>query len=177
MIRKPQITISFEVCTETSPPPLWSDFYQKERGPEDEIGRGDDHVHLDPGNALRLQMSDVLLDLDTLGRSDGEKVLAVLTGERNLIESPAVSEQQVSLCSYGTLSVGIYHSLSSVSSGYLFLGFNSDRKQSVNPQSLNIRLGEVLVEFPQVEDGQHDTEQIDQDPDGIEDIMSVGSLT
>ena len=86
--------------------------YQKERGPEDEIGRGDDHVHLDPGNALRLQMSDVLLDLDTLGRSDGEKVLAVLTGERNLIESPAVSEQQVSLCSYGTLSVGIYHSLS-----------------------------------------------------------------
>ena len=62
-------------------------------------------------------------------------------------------------------------------SPHLFLSFNSDRKQSVNPQSLNIRLGEVLVEFPQVEDGQHDAEQIDQDPDGIEDIMSVGSLT
>ena len=50
---------------------------------------------------------------------------------------------------------------------HLFLSFNSDRKQSVNPQSLNIRLGEVLVEFPQMEDGQHDTEQIDQYPDSI----------
>ena len=46
----------------------------------------------------------------------------------------------------------------------------------MNPQSLNIRLSEVLVEFPQVEDGQHDTEQIDQDPDGIENIVSVGTL-
>ena len=47
----------------------------------------------------------------------------------------------------------------------------------MNPQSLDIRLGEVLVKFPQVKDGQHDTEQIDQDPDGIEDIVSVGALT
>ena len=47
----------------------------------------------------------------------------------------------------------------------------------MNPQSLDIRLGEVLVKFPQVKDGQHDTEQIDQDPDGIEDIVSVGPLT
>lgn len=59
----------------------------------------------------------------------------------------------------------------------LILSFNRDRKQSVNPQSLDIRLGEVLVEFPQVKDGQHDTEQIDKDPDGIEDIVSVGPLT
>ena len=59
---------------------------------------------------------------------------------------------------------------------YLFLSFNSDRKQSVNPQSLNIRLGEVFVEFSQVEDGQHDTEQIDQYPDGVEDIVPVGPL-
>ena len=63
-------------------------FYQKERGPEDEISRGDDHVHLDSGNALGLQMSDVLLYLDTLWWSDGEKVLTVLTGEVNGIESP-----------------------------------------------------------------------------------------
>ena len=54
--------------------------YQKERGPEDEIGRGDDHVHLDSGNALRLEMSDVLLYLDTLWWGDGQKVLTVLTG-------------------------------------------------------------------------------------------------
>ena len=47
----------------------------------------------------------------------------------------------------------------------------------MNPQSLNVGLGEVLVEFPQVEDGQHAAEQIDQDPDGIEDIVSVGPLT
>ena len=46
----------------------------------------------------------------------------------------------------------------------------------MNPQSLDIRLGEVLVEFPQVEDGQHAAEQIDQYPDGIEDIVSVGPL-
>ena len=52
--------------------------YQKEWGPEDEIGGGDDHVHLDPGNALCLQVSDVLLYLNTLGRGDGEKVLTVL---------------------------------------------------------------------------------------------------
>ena len=45
--------------------------YQKERGPEDEIGGGDDHVHLDPGDALSLQVSDVLLYLDTLRRGDG----------------------------------------------------------------------------------------------------------
>ena len=57
----------------------WSDsnmtltvmFYQKERGPEDEIGGGDDHVHLDPSNALRLEMPDVLLYLDTLRWGDG----------------------------------------------------------------------------------------------------------
>ena len=60
---------------------------------------------------------------------------------------------------------------------YLFLSFNRNRKKSVDSQSLNIRLGEVFVEFSQVEDGQHDTEQIDQDPDSIEDIMSVGPLT
>ena len=59
---------------------------------------------------------------------------------------------------------------------YLLLTLNRDRKQSVNPQSLDIGLGEVLVELPQVEDGQHDTEQVDQDPDGIEDIVSVGAL-
>ena len=60
---------------------------------------------------------------------------------------------------------------------YLFLSFNRNRKKSVDSQSLNIRLGEVFVEFSQVEDGQHDAEQIDQDPDSIEDIMSVGPLT
>ena len=45
--------------------------YQKERGPKDEIGGGDDHVHLDPGNALCLQVPDILLYLDALGRGDG----------------------------------------------------------------------------------------------------------
>ena len=52
--------------------------YQKEWGPEDEIGGSDDHVHLDSRNALRLQVPDVLLYLDTLRRGDGEKILAVL---------------------------------------------------------------------------------------------------
>ena len=52
--------------------------HQEQRGPEDEIGRGDDHVHLDPGYALRLQVPDVLLDLDALRGTDGEEVLAVL---------------------------------------------------------------------------------------------------
>ena len=54
--------------------------YQEQRGPEDEISRGDDHVHLDSGNALGLEMSDVLLYLDTLWWGDGQKVLTVLTG-------------------------------------------------------------------------------------------------
>ena len=61
-------------------------------------------------------------------------------------------------------------------SPHLFLSFNSDREQSVNPESLDIGLGEVLVELPQVEDGQHDAEEIYQDPDGIENIVSVGTL-
>ena len=53
--------------------------YQEERGPEDEIGGGDDHVHLDPRDPLRLQVLDVALDLDALRRRDGQQVLAVLT--------------------------------------------------------------------------------------------------
>ena len=53
--------------------------YQEERRPEDEIGGGDDHVHLDPRDALRLQVLDVALDLDALRRRDGQQVLAVLT--------------------------------------------------------------------------------------------------
>ena len=110
--------------------------HQEERGPEDEIGRGDDHVHLDPGDALRLQVPDVLLDLHALRRADREEVLTVL-----------------------------------------LLGFDGKREQSVDSQGLNVGLGEVLVELPQVEDGQHDAEEIDQDPDGIEDIVSVGALT
>ena len=60
---------------------------------------------------------------------------------------------------------------------YLFLSFNRNRKKSVDSQSLNIRLGEVFVEFSQVEDGQHDTEQIDEYPDSIEDIVPVWPLT
>ena len=51
---------------------------QEEGSPEDEIGGGDDHVHLDPGDALRLQVPDVLLDLHTLRGTDGEQVLTVL---------------------------------------------------------------------------------------------------
>ena len=80
-------------------------------------------------------------------------------------------EQQISLCSpggTGSLSAGI--------SLHLLLSFNSDGEQSVNPESLDIGLGEVLVELPQVEDGQHDAEQIDQNPDSIEDIVPVGAL-
>ena len=46
----------------------------------------------------------------------------------------------------------------------------------MNSQSLDVGLGEVLVELPQVEDGQHDAEEIDQDPDSIEDIVSVWTL-
>ena len=53
--------------------------YQEERRPEDEIGGGDDHVHLDPRDPLRLQVLDVALDLDALRRRDGQQVLAVLT--------------------------------------------------------------------------------------------------
>ena len=53
--------------------------YQEERCPEDEIGGGDDHVHLDPRDPLRLQVLDVALDLDALRRRDGQQVLAVLT--------------------------------------------------------------------------------------------------
>ena len=44
--------------------------YQEERCPEDEIGGGDDHVHLDPRDPLRLQVLDVALDLDALRRRD-----------------------------------------------------------------------------------------------------------
>ena len=53
--------------------------HQEERCPEDEIGGGDDHVHLDPRDPLRLQVLDVALDLDALRRRDGQQVLAVLT--------------------------------------------------------------------------------------------------
>ena len=53
--------------------------YQEERRPEDEIGGGDDHVHLDPRDPLRLQVLDVALDLDALRGRDGQQVLAVLT--------------------------------------------------------------------------------------------------
>ena len=35
----------------------------------------------------------------------------------------------------------------------------------------------VLVEFPQVVDGQQDAQAVDEDPDDIEDIVSVGPLT
>ena len=61
-------------------------------------------------------------------------------------------------------------------SPHLFLSFNSDGEQSVNPESLDIGLCEVLVEFPQVEDSQHDAKQIDENPDSIEDIVPVGAL-
>ena len=59
--------------------------YQEERCPEDEIGGGDDHVHLDPRDPLRLQVLDVALDLDALRRRDGQQVLAVLTYHNTLL--------------------------------------------------------------------------------------------
>ena len=61
--------------------------YQEERRPEDEIGGGDDHVHLDPRDPLRLQVLDVALDLDALRRRDGQQVLAVLTHNITLSSS------------------------------------------------------------------------------------------
>ena len=46
----------------------------------------------------------------------------------------------------------------------------------MHSESFNVGFGEVLVQLPQVEDGQHDAEEIYQDPDGIENIVSVGTL-
>ena len=46
----------------------------------------------------------------------------------------------------------------------------------MNPQSFKIRLSEVPVQLPKVVDCQHNAEEVDQDPDGIQYIVSVGSL-
>ena len=46
--------------------------------PEDQVGHGDHDEHLDPGDALGLQLPDVGLQLDALGRGDLQQVLAVL---------------------------------------------------------------------------------------------------
>ena len=72
--------------------------YQKEWGPEDKIGGGDDHVHLDPGDALCLQVSDVLLYLDTLRRGDGQKVLTVLRVQTNVEQKVKQTRNNKSLC-------------------------------------------------------------------------------
>ena len=53
---------------------------------------------------------------------------------------------------------------------------DSSRKQTMNPQSFNIWLGEVSVKLPQVVYGQHDAEQVDQDPNGIQNIVSIWAL-
>ena len=46
----------------------------------------------------------------------------------------------------------------------------------MNSECLNICLGKVSVEFSQVEDGQHNTEKIDEDPDSIQHIVAIRAL-
>ena len=46
----------------------------------------------------------------------------------------------------------------------------------MNSQCFDVGLCEVSVEFPEVVDCEHDAHDIDEDPDGIEDIVSVGTL-
>ena len=47
----------------------------------------------------------------------------------------------------------------------------------MNSESLNISFGEVFVKFSQMENSQHDAEKVDQDPDSIENVMSVRTLS
>ena len=51
---------------------------EEEWAPEDEVGGGDHNEHLHPGDALCLQVSDVALNLNALGRRDLQQVLAIL---------------------------------------------------------------------------------------------------
>ena len=46
----------------------------------------------------------------------------------------------------------------------------------MDSESFNVCLREVFVKFSQVEDSEHDAKKIDQDPDCIQYIMSIGAL-
>ena len=48
--------------------------------------------------------------------------------------------------------------------------------KSVDPQIIKTRDGGVLVQLVQVVHGQHDAQAVDEDPDGIKNIMSIGTL-
>ena len=65
---------------------------QEQGAPEDQVGHGDHDEHLDPGDALGLEVPDVGLQLDALGGGDLEEVLAVLgrgvTSRRALAQGP-----------------------------------------------------------------------------------------
>ena len=59
---------------------------------------------------------------------------------------------------------------------HLFLIVDGKREESVDSESFNVCLSEVFVKFSKMENGEHDAEKIDQDPDCIENIMSIGAL-
>ena len=71
----------------------------------------------------------------------------------------------------------VYHLCRQKLDSHLFLVVDSKREESVNSESLNISFGEVFVKFSQMKNSQHDAEKIDQDPDSIENVMSVRTLS
>ena len=52
--------------------------HQEEGAPEDQVGGGYHNEHLHPGDPLCLKVSDIALDLQTLGWRDLQQVLTIL---------------------------------------------------------------------------------------------------
>lgn len=48
--------------------------------------------------------------------------------------------------------------------------------KSCDPDSFNIRFSEVPVQLVQVEQGEHDTDHVDQNPQHVEHVVSEGAV-
>ena len=59
---------------------------------------------------------------------------------------------------------------------YLCLYTEKGGKESCNSDSCKILGGEVPVESLELVEGQHDAQKVDQDPEGIEDVMTIWTL-
>ena len=60
---------------------------------------------------------------------------------------------------------------------YLCLYTEKGGKESCNSDCCKILGGEVPVESLELVEGQHDTQKVDQDPEGIQNIMTIWTLS
>ena len=126
-------------------------------------------------NSDILQASLILICIWDIGISANNQDLCLIRFYSDLILSylETMLHQTIQKIFWVLFRVFFLNSLMS----YLCLYTEKGGKESCNSDCCKILGGEVSVESLQLVEGQHDTQKVDQDPEGIQNIMTIWTLS